>query len=73
MILVNSKFAIFPSRFEAFNMIFLEMMQILLLCLYGTVTHLTPQNKFLEDHRFQKLVIFLAPFNHGVGKEKLPV
>ena len=54
-------------------MIFLEMMQILLLCLYGTVTHLTPQNKFLEDHRFQKLVIFLPPFNHGVGKEKLPV
>ena len=41
--------------------------------LYDTnVTYLTPQNKFLEDLMFQKLVIFLLPSNHDVGKEKLP-
>ena len=31
-----------------------------------------PQNKFLEDLRYQKLVIFSPWDNHGVGKEKLP-
>ena len=38
--------------------------------LFGTnVTYLTPQNKFLEDLWYYKLIIFLSPGNHGVGKE----
>ena len=41
--------------------------------LYGTnVMYLTLQNKFLEDLRFQKLLIFITPGTHGFGKEKLP-
>ena len=34
--------------------------------------YLTPQNKFLEGLRYQKLEIFLPSGNHGVGKGKIP-
>ena len=37
--------------------------------LYGTnVMYLTSQNRFLEDLRFHKLIIFLPPHNHSEGK-----
>ena len=50
MIPANSRFADIPSRFDIFQIFFLEMIQVLLMCLHGTnVTYFTPQNMFLED------------------------
>ena len=34
--------------------------------------YLTPQNMFLENLRYKKLIIFSLPGSHGVGKEQLP-
>ena len=53
MILTNSKFAIIPSRFDAFKIIFYKWLKFRYFVLHGTnVTYLTPQNKFLEDLRY---------------------
>ena len=44
---------------------------IITIIIITNVKNFTPQNKFLEDLRFQKLVIFLTPGNYSVKNEKL--
>ena len=44
---------------------------IIIIIIITNITNFTPQNKFLEDLRFQKLVIFLTPGNYSVNNEKL--
>ena len=60
MILANSKFAITSSRFDTFKVIFCKWLKFCYCVLHGTnVTYLAPQNKFLEDLRYYKFIIFL--------------